>query len=135
MSASQRFEFHASGAETATGNSGAIQIPTFSQMLVGVDVTAVSGTTPAMDIYLQGSDDGGTTWYDMPYDLQMTTAAAPADIDANETRRNINGTAAAAATGKHLAIYKEIPTDTVRLRWVISGTTPSFTFSASGVGK
>ncbi len=135
MSASQRFEFHPSAAETSTGQSQAFQIPTFSQMLVGVDITAASGTTPALDIYLQGSDDGGTTWYDIPYDLALTTNAAAADLTATAQKRNINGTAAVAAAGKHVAIYKEIPTDTVRLRWVISGTTPSFTFSASGVGK
>lgn len=135
MSASQRFEFHASAAETATGATSWIPIPTFSMFMVGLDITAASGTTPALSLWLQGSDDGGLTAFDFPYDLQLTLNAAAADLTANTNRRNITGTAAVAAPGKHIAIYKEIPTDAVRLSWVISGTTPSFTFSASGVGK
>jgi len=135
MSASQRFEMVASAAQISTGNSAAFPVPTMSMLMVAVDITAVSGTTPTMGIYLQVSDDGGTTWFDMPYDLQLTFAAAAADVTAFTARRNINGSALAAGTAKYLAIYKEIPGDTVRLAWVIGGTTPSFTFSASAVGK
>jgi len=136
MSASQRFEMLASAAQIGSGNSAAFPVPTMSMLMVGVDITLVSGTTPTLGIWLQGSDDGGTTWYDLPYDLQMTSFNAAADVTAFTARRNINGSALAAVISKHVAIYQELPTDTVRLAWIIGGTaTPTFTFSASAVGK
>lgn len=138
MSAANRFEMHASAAESGNSQSTDFPIPTFSQMLVGIDITAVSGSFGAgegLAAWLQGSDDGGTTWYDIPYDSRMTTSSGGADFAADTARRNITGTARVTAVATHVALYQFIPTDTIRLAWAIDGTTPSFTFSASAAGK
>lgn len=134
MSASNRFELHQSGTENATGQSGKATIPTFSQLLVGVDITAASGAPRQIDLWLQVSDDGGTTWYDQPYDQQMITSAAAADVTADLNKRNIVNAHTTTAI-QTVAVYKAIPSDTIRLAWVISGTVPVWTFSSSAVGK
>ncbi len=102
---------------------------------LSVDITAISGTaTPTMSVWLQGTDDDGTTWFDIPYDLQLvTTAPATADVTAITNKRNaVNG---ATAVGKYVAIYKHLSYAAVRLAGAITGTTPSFTFSAVLSGK
>jgi hypothetical protein len=125
----------ASAAFTASGNSAAFSVPTGEQLMVGIEVTASSGTTPVLTAWLQVSDDGGTTWYDMPADMTLLSAATAATgTMSSAPLRNIINTVTSAA-GKFLAIYKQVPSDRVRLSWVISGTTPSFTFSASMVTK
>lgn len=134
--AATRTEIIASAAFTTSGNSAAISTATATQLMVGVDVTAQSGTTPVLDLWLQVSDDGGTTWYDMPADLTLKTAntAGTGTLSSSPGARDIVDNLSA-ATGQFLGIYKHIATDRVRLKWIISGTTPSFTFSASMVAK
>ena len=131
--AAQRQEMIASAAFTASGTSAAFSVNSATQLFVGVDITVATGTTPAFSAWLQGSDDGGTTWYDLPADLVLvsTTAAAGNSVTANQ--RNVANNQS--ASGQHTGIYKSLPADRIRLRWVISGTTPSFTFSASYVAK
>jgi hypothetical protein len=133
----QRTEIIASSAFTANGNSAAFPIPTAEQLIVGVDVTAQSGTSPILTVFLQCSDDGGTTWYDMPVDLTLLSAntAATGTMSATAKRNIVDTLTGAAAVGQFLAVIKAAPTDTLRAKWIISGTTPSFTFSISMVAK
>lgn len=128
----RRIELVASAVQSGSANSDAFSVATLTMGVVGVDITAIT-STPDLDIWLQGSDDGGTTWYDLPYDQQLTSAAAAADLTANTHKRNINGTSSAAAVSKHAAVYKHLAADVVRLAWVL--TTGTITFSASLVGK
>ncbi len=128
---------HASAAVTSTGNTGAFTIPTLSMASVSVDVTANSGTSEAMGIWLQVSDDDGTTWYDWPADQSLKDD--PLDISdqaAVINGRNINGAANIVLAGeRHIAKYNHLPAGHCRLRWVISGTVPSFTFAGRLEGK
>lgn len=143
----------ASAAQTASANSAQQQVPTLRELLVTVDVTAVSGTTPTMHVWLQASNDNGATWFDLPYEMRLTDAnasgtqatggqqppaylptSAGAPVENTTGGRNINGSAAIAAVGKWVAIYRTFG-DYVRARWIIAGTTPSFTFSVKAVGK
>jgi len=56
-----------------SGNTGATSVvsQTFrvpqdaDNIIVKVPVTSINGTSPVAAIYVQTSDDGGTTWYDM----------------------------------------------------------------------
>lgn len=134
-----RFEMVASAAQTANGNSAQFSIPTVSQALVGVDITAQSGTTPTLTVWLQASDDGGTTWYDVPNDLALVSATTAATGTMSATpRRNIVDTvniATAGAPQKHVGIYRNLPSDTVRVAWVISGASANLTFSISMAAK
>lgn len=93
----------ASAALTTTTTTAAIT-PTFgASYQVNIPVTAVSGTTPTLDVSIEESDDNGTNWYKV-YDFPRITA-----------------------TG----IYRSpaLPLIGTRIRYVqtVGGTTPSFT--------
>lgn len=139
MSASNRIEILPSQVITGSGSTAAIPVNTFIDFSVGVDVTAVAGATLTVHIWLQASDDGGTTWYDYPYDKAMRSDAAGTDVTALITGRNITlaaGHVLADAAKKYLAQYREVGPDVVRVTWTLAGTTnPSITMSISIVGK
>jgi len=140
-----RFEFHQSAAETVAGTSPAagIEVPSLSMLMVGLDVTSAGGTaSPTLYVWLQGSDDGGATWYDVPVDQRMPSSASGAEPGVDINSRNITdgattngGVDSSEVPVQVVGIYKQLPTDLIRLAWAITGTTPTFTFSASGVGK
>lgn len=93
----------ASAAITTTATTAAIT-PTFgTSYQVNIPVTAVTGTTPTLDVGIEESDDNGTNWFRV-YDFPRITA-----------------------TG----IYRspKLPLTGNRVRYVqtVGGTTPSFT--------
>jgi hypothetical protein len=95
---------------TASGNSTAQQVPTVIGNTLGVVVraTAVSGTSPSLTAKVQWSDDG-TNFVD----------ANP--VDALSAVTAVGGTAAAFT----------IKAPYYRVAWTVTGTTPSFTVTAS----
>jgi hypothetical protein len=127
-----RFEILASAAQTATAQGGAISVSGIKELIVYATCTASSAPT-RLDVYLQSSSDGGTTWYDLPHESEMATASAGTDVTANTNKRNVldNVTTCASAV-KAVARYTNFG-DQVRAAWVISGT--SFTISVKAVGK
>jgi len=135
--AATRTELVTSAAFTASGNSAKFAVATATQLVVGVDITAASGTTPLLDLWLQVSDDGGTTWYDMPADwaLKGNNAAGQGSLTPSSGSGIRDIVEAANATSTWLGVYKQVASDWVRVKWIISGTTPSFTFSVSMVAK
>lgn len=98
-------ELAGSLARTASGSS----VPTGgmtarSTLRVQLDVTAVSGTSPSLAVTLEDTVDG-TNW-------------------------NTIGTfAAKTAAGREVVNVTSPFTETVRARWDLTGTSPSFTFS------
>ena len=98
----QPFTDRASSAITTTGNSGTIS-DDFGQAIAAlINVTAVSGTNPTLDLMLTESYDGGTTYQDIYHAARFTSAGT-------FTVPNL------AMGGKRA------------WRWVVGGTTPSFT--------
>lgn len=97
----------ASAARTTTGNSGALQCGATPVISLLVATTAASGTTPSMALSIEWSPDGGTTW----------CVADTAD------------TFTAITTTTNLAKQFRVKSNTYRIVWTITGTTPSFTFS------
>lgn len=96
----------ASSARTTSGNSGNItQAAPNSNGAFEVNVTAVSGTLPTLDVVFQESYDNGTTWTD-EWHLERITA-----------------------NGQFTTPNLLISTSHFRFVWTIGGTTPSFTFS------
>jgi hypothetical protein len=68
-----------------TGNVGATSVvsQTFTipqdtdNLVLKIPVASINGTAPTADVYLQTSDDGGTTWYDVAaLRIPATTAAS-----------------------------------------------------------
>ncbi|MGH2692326.1 MAG: hypothetical protein ACRDHM_07450 [Actinomycetota bacterium] len=96
----------ASAARTATGQSAAIDTQQAEELDLLVDVTAVSGTTPTLDLSVEWSDNG-TDWF----------AAEPADTLTQIT-----------ATKKTTKTF-DVKAANYRIVWMVGGTTPSFTFS------
>lgn len=103
----------ASAARTVTGNSAALAVaPALGQLVLGVNVTAASGTTPSMTLSVEWSHDGGATW----------SQADPADT--------FTAITAAAVKVKSFAVKSDV----YRIVWTITGTTPSFTFAMTQYG-
>jgi len=104
------YELIAAVARTATFNGATVEIPVGRELIVTLDVTAASGTTPTLDVKLQHSPDGAI-WSDL-------------------------GTAFAQKTG----VAQEVKVFTgihgfVRVVSTIGGTTPSFTYSVYATGR
>lgn len=106
----------ASTAYTASGNSGPLQTGPLYTLAVDVNVTATSGTSPTLTLFLDRLGADGN-WYP----IWSPTAVTAAGVVSTSV-----GPGCATA---------EVPTNNIRLRWVLGGTSPSFTFSASIIGR
>jgi hypothetical protein len=104
----------ASAAHTISGNSDTITgIVDCVGAVILVNVSAASGTTPTLDFTLQTLDPASATWVDLASLTQITTTGRVTKI----VYPNASG-----------ALYQVLPFP-YRIKWVIAGTTPSFTFS------
>ena len=134
LHAADRTELQASALQNASGNTAAYAVPTKTQLLIGIDVTAAAGT-PVFDLWLQGSDDFGTTWYDLVADVALLTANDAAGGTVRTGVRDVIDNKTTTTAVQAVAIYKNLPTDKVRLKWILTGASASMTFSASMVAK
>ena len=111
-----------------------------------LDVTAASGTSPTLDIKIQTSPDGGTTYYDCFRFPQKTATAIERLVtgffgdgtNTGTTGTNANSgnsaTITATSTGA-LTTGVPINPDKMRVRYLIGGTNPSFTFKVFFLGR
>lgn len=98
-----------SAARTATGQGSGVFVGYKTEYLaVLVDVTAVSGTSPSNTFSIEWSNDGSTWATSDPADSFTAITAASKKVKVFQAK----------------GLY-------ARLAWTITGTTPSFTFSAS----
>jgi len=134
--ASTRLDLQTSAAQTATGNGGGIPVPAVREVLVFFDCTASSGTGETLDVLLQTSSDGGTTWFDMVYETAVSTDGDGTETTPTEWDRDyVNLGADVACSGvRAVALYRDFG-DLIRVKWFIAGTTPSYTFSVKAIGK
>ena len=100
----------ASAARTSTHQSGAFETGALDSIILMIDVTAVSGTSPSMTVNVEWSHDG-STWFvaDTADTFTAFTAAAK-----RAKRFDVKGTR-------------------FRLNSAVTGTSPSFTYSATVV--
>jgi hypothetical protein len=114
------------GAKVATGNGATIANVGNKGIQLVVNMGAVTGTTPTCVIKMQGSADGGTTWYDIP---GATTASLTATgVYGITVYPGIAVTAGTTTTGTTATANVPLPR-TWRVVWTIGGTTPSFTIT------
>lgn len=107
----------ASATQTVSGGAAPVNVPeALKRLEVDINVTAASGTTPTLDVFVEGLDANGV-WFTLWHPTQITGAIA---------------TAQSIGPGGQTPLL--VP-DTIRVRWVIGGTTPSFTFSISVIGQ
>jgi hypothetical protein len=101
--------FAPSAARTTNGSSSVLWTGgCITGIVIEVRVTAASGTTPQLNLFLEDTFDG-TNWN------QVATVNAAAITTTGATVKRIN--------------LRDFPcTDNLRVSWTITGTTPSFTF-------
>ncbi len=105
----QNITIQSSATKTVSGQSSAIDVSSIDEMVVFLNVSAVSGTSPTLDVTIEDSPDG-TNWY-------THTSFTQATATTKEAKRISN-------FGKF-----------VRINYTIGGTSPSFTFEVVAVGK
>lgn len=92
------------GAYTAAYDSAVFDVSGCSTVYVFTNLTAVSGTSPSLQVYLDVSPDGGTTWFT---GIQTVGSAITTVSNAFSNTSNF--------------------TPQVKIAWRLSGTSPSFT--------
>ena len=123
MSANERLEIFASAARTTTTASAAQTNRNFSGGYFELDITAVSGTTPTLDITVRGQPRIGAAY--ILGRLPQKTATG------RDTLLLKAGAVETAAEGDYVTQGVPVPR-TFDVNAVIGGTTPSFTFSVTG---
>lgn len=98
-------------ATTATGQTSSFEVSAAVEGIVYIKTASVSGTTPSLTVTFQTSPDDGTTWFDIQSSSAITTAS-------NNVIK-LTGTVGECA----------------RLKYAISGATPSFTITTWFEGK
>ena len=96
-----------SGTVTASGSTADISVSDFSAMELEVKVTGVSGTSPSLSVYIEGKFTATGDYKPLVY------------------VENISSTNIWYLTVTQL-IFR-----TIRVRWVVGGTSPSFTFTVA----
>jgi hypothetical protein len=104
------------------------------EIILYVQVTAASGTTPTLNAALQHTPDGGTTWLGTGNNTASMTAASIRGISLSRQRSfgqsaaefsaDVPAAGGAAASANGPLMRK------CRIWFVIGGTTPSFTVNA-----
>lgn len=99
----------------ATTQSGAFFLPdSLDWVSIVVNLTAITGTGATLDLSLQWSMDGGTTW---------------ADSDASDTSAFTQFTLAGGAKAVIKRFNKKAPA--CRFKEVLAGTSPTATYTAT----
>lgn len=111
--------------QTAGGQSAPYSVGTYKDVLLFLFITALSGTGVAFNVFVDVSPDSGTTWFQL-------AQLGPANISALPATNPYPGgyTLALGVDANQLAFG-----DYIRIRWTLTGTTPSVTFSVPGVSK
>src|SRR5579859_587478 len=120
-------------AVVASGNSGAVAL-TLSpdEMTLVLDVTTAETGVGTLDVYLQTSHDGGTTWTDFAHFTQVTTAAvrrvAGWSVSSANNAAGADTTTGDAVLAAGKIINGPIVSAQVRVKYVIGVGTGSYTF-------
>jgi hypothetical protein len=128
----QPFDIQPIGTQTASSGGTGINVAGLTELLVYAKCTGSSAPT-TLDLYLQSSDDGGTTWYDLPAEVAMLTDGDASETAAVANKRDVfDGVSTCASPVQAVGRYRNFG-GYVRARWFITGT--SFTFGVKAVGK
>ena len=115
LALAQQATLHTSAAETATVTGADVDTEQLGSANFYLDVTAVTGTTPTLDVKIQEKDPVSGKYFDLVSFTQQTAISS---------ERKSYGLGAGELLGK-----------VIRYVATIAGTTPSFTFSLSMVGR
>jgi hypothetical protein len=99
-----------SGTVTANGNYTDIDVSPYSVLEIEIKVTAVSGTSPTLDVYIEGKFENTGDYKTLASQTGIT------------------------ATGIWYFTINPNAFRYIRVRWVVGGTSPSFTFRVDAQG-
>lgn len=97
-----------SGTVTASGDTADIDVSTISAIELELKVTAASGTSPTLDVYIEGK------------------------FEATGDYKTLASQTGITSTGTWFFTIDPLRFRYVRVRWVVGGTSPSFTFTVAG---
>jgi hypothetical protein len=93
-----------SGTVTHDGNTADIDISTFSALEIELKVTSVSGTSPTLSVYIEGKFEAANDYKVLASQTGITS------------------------TGTWFFTVNPLVFRYIRVRWLVGGTSPSFTF-------
>ena len=95
---------------TSNGNTSDIDVSQFSVLEIEIKVTSVSGTAPTLDVYIEGKFENTGDYKTLASQTGIT------------------------APGIWYFTINPCAFRYLRVRWVVGGTSPSFTFRVDGQG-
>ena len=119
------FPLHALAEESGPAFGSSVEIGNLRKFMVGVRVTAGSGTVNPFRVWLEGTMDG-TNFFEIPL-VRALKAGIAAPGAATTDERDIVNEAAVVTSEEYVAVY-EANVSTVRARWDLQGTVPRETF-------
>jgi len=140
MASSVQIDLLPLAAQTASGAGPTTDVSGIKELAVFAHVTTGSGSLSGghFALWMESSDDGGVTWYDIAPDYRIVDNDTYTDpVPVLGVVRNIipDTTTIITADSKWTAVYTRFG-NKVRPRWILSGgSSPSETFSVKGVGK
>lgn len=102
-------------AAAVSGNSATLDNAFWNGLQLGVNITALTGTTPTLTVIIEGQDDASGQWYTL-----LSSAALAA------TGFTLLSLYPAVVAVANVSIPQVLP-KTWRIRYVIAGTTPAVT--------
>lgn len=131
----QNYSLLISAARTTSSQTAALTgFGSFRTALIQLAVTAQSGATPTLDVYIDSTIDN-TNWLNIAHFTQLAATTG---------RRILQLSEHTASGVSDIDPTTDLPAGTVRqgpwgsslrVRWVIGGATPSFTFSVAAMFK
>jgi hypothetical protein len=94
-----------SGTVTASGNTADIDLSNFTVLEIALKVTAVSGTNPVLSVYIEGKFEDTGDYKPLVYVENITS------------------------TGIWFLTITKLAFRYIRVKWIVGGTSPSFTFT------
>jgi hypothetical protein len=99
-----------SSTRTSSGNTGDIDVSNYRSIRFLLKVTSVSGTSPTLDVYIEGR-------YDQTGDYEVLLQRTGVNANGNYFMGQVDN-----------LVFRNI-----RIRWVIGGTSPSFNFTVTAM--
>jgi hypothetical protein len=97
-----------SGSVSSNGATSDINVSQYSALELELKVTSVSGTSPTLSVYVEGKFEGTGDYKPLAYQEGITS------------------------TGTWFFTIDPLRFRYIRVRWVVGGTIPSFTFAVVG---
>lgn len=125
-----------SAARTTSNNSGnlkdtTLQVPVAEAVSFILDVTAMTGSGTTLDVQIDTSPDGGTTWYRAWAFARVTTSTSQQRIDVRPTGVGITevGSTVASLAATTAINANTVVTRDVRVSWTAGTSFSSSTFA------